>query len=197
MRENEFNLFTYENWRDVARYEGLYQVSSWGRVRSLDRWIWNVPNQAYSLRKGKILKPRLNIWGYQQVQLSKDGKKKHYQVHRLVAQAFIPNPLQLSQVNHINECKDDNSACNLEWCNCRYNINFGSRTERASKALKGKPNIALSKRVAQIDANTNEIIRIWDSTAECQRNGYDGSHISNCCLGKRKTHHGYKWQYVD
>lgn len=184
-----------ETWADIDGYEKLYQVSTLGRVRSLDRLVRN--GNGYRLRKGRILKPQLNGSGYQQVHLSKDGNAKNYQVHQLVAQAFIPNPLQLPQVNHINENKVDNRVENLEWCDRSYNCNFGTRNVRLAKALKGKPNIALSKRVAQINPQTNEVIKIWSSTAECQRHGYNQGHIAECCQGKRKTHHSYKWKYID
>lgn len=193
---DEINLFNYENWRDIAGYEGLYQVSSWGRVRSLDRMVIAAYG-SMKLQKGRLLKLGFDKDGYQQVNLWKNGKKKTHTVHRLVAQAFIPNPQNFKEVNHRDEDKTNNRVENLEWCTSVYNHNYGTRNERISKALKGKPNIASSKRVAQIDAKTNEVKKIWSSTQECQRNGFDSGHISACCRGERKTHKSFKWRYVE
>lgn len=191
-----------EIWRDIDGYEGLYQVSNLGRVRSLDKGE-KLPN-GYRIRKGKILKPGLNRYGYQFVYLYKDGKAKMHTVHKLVAQAFISNPQHFKEINHIDEVKTDNRASNLEWCDRSYNINFGSRNERISKAKKGKPNIgvkiALSKRVAQIDKNSNEVIKIWNSMQECQRHGFSQGNISQCCRNcyyGSNIYKGYKWQYVE
>lgn len=184
-----------ENWKDIDGYEGLYQVSTLGRVRSLDRLVWNEHNKDYNLCKGRILKIILDKDGYQLVHLYKVGKGKMHKVHRIVAQSFIPNPNNLPQVNHINECKTDNMVENLEWCDCRYNINFGTRNK---KAAKSNTNGIRSKRVAQINPQTNEIIRIWQSTHECGRNGFSQGSVAACCRGERyKTHHGYRWQYVE
>lgn len=110
-----------ETWRDVENYEGHYQVSDKGRVRNV--------------MTGKILKALLNK-GYLQVTLYKKGEGKQYLVHRLVAQAFVfnPNPQEYDQVNHKSENKTDNCSENLEWCDRKYNINYGTRKERAGKS---------------------------------------------------------------
>lgn len=188
-----------ETWENIKDFEGLYQVSNLGRVRSLDRWT-NSKCGSMQLKKGRILKQGLNKCGYQLVHLCKDGKGKTYTVHRLVADAFIPNPQNLKEINHIDEDKTNNRVCNLEWCDRSYNINFGTLKERISKSLKGKPNIALSKRVAQIDKDTDEIIKIWPSTMECDRNGFYSGVISQCCRNcyyGSNIYKGFKWQYVN
>ena len=105
-----------EVWKDVKDYEGLYQISDKGRVKSL--WFG----------KEKILKPGRDTCGYLQVNLSKNGEKKTYQVHRLVAKSFLPNPDNLSEVNHKDENKENNIVENLEFCDRKYNINYGTRT---------------------------------------------------------------------
>lgn len=112
-----------EEWRPVVGYEGLYEVSSYGRVRSLDRYC-------YRLQKGKVLSPAKDRYGYLTVTLNCNGKSKTIKIHRLVAQAFLPNPDNLPQVNHKDENKINNIVYNLEWCDAKYNNNFGTRQER-------------------------------------------------------------------
>ena len=103
-----------EYWSDILNYEGYYQVSNHGNVRSLDRIITQ-QNGRKQLVEGRVLKPYLTNKGYFKVHLSRDGKRKSRSIHRLVAIAFLPNPFQKPQVNHINGCKTNNNLCNLEW----------------------------------------------------------------------------------
>lgn len=168
-----------EIWKDIKGYEGLYQVSNLGNIKSLN----------YN-RKGisKILKQGLEKGGYLRISLSKNKKSKTKAVHRLVAEAFIPNPDNLPQVNHKNEDKTDNNVNNLEWCNVSYNINYGTRTERCGKSS--------NKVVLQFDSENN-LIKKWKSTMEASRNGFSSGHISDCCNGKSKTHKGFIWRYED
>lgn len=163
-----------EIWKPVLGYKGLYEVSNWGRVKSI------------RFGKERILKPDIVGRGYFQVDLWKNGKVKRYYVHRLVAEAFIPNYNNLPCVNHKDENKQNNNVINLEWCSAKYNINFGTRTERVSKKL--------SKTVLQYDLEGN-LIREWASANECGRNGFNQSHITDCCKGKRKTHKGFIFKY--
>ena len=118
-----------EMWKDIPGYEGLYQVSNLGEVRGLKHKGSN---------KVKTLKQATNKRGYKRVNLSKNGKKKNYLVHRLVAMTFIPNPDNLPQVNHKDENPSNNNVNNLEWCTSKYNINYGTRNERTSGSHKGK-----------------------------------------------------------
>ena len=119
-----------EIWRPIEGYEGLYEVSSYGRVRSLDRYIKN-GHSSYRLHKGKVISLLKGEYGYIQVNLYYNGKNYKKYVHRLVAQAFIPNPNNLPQVNHLDEDKTNNRVENLEWCDAKYNINYGSRKDKA------------------------------------------------------------------
>ena len=116
---------TEEIWRPVVGYEGLYEVSNTGRVRSLDRYV-----RRNYFKKGRILKLN-DRRGYLFVELCLNNKTKNFSVHRLVAQAFIPNPDNLPQVNHIDEDKLNNRVENLEWCDSKYNSNYGTRKDRA------------------------------------------------------------------
>jgi hypothetical protein len=118
-----------EVWKEIEGFEGLYEVSTEGRVRGIDRYVKS-SNGGLNLWKGKELKQCLRN-GYKAVHLCKDGKHKSYYVHRLVAIAFIDNPDNLPQINHKNENRTDNRIENLEWCSAFYNINYGDRTEKA------------------------------------------------------------------
>ena len=179
-----------EIWKDIKDYEGLYQVSNLSRVRSLERW--EMLKNGYSRsRKGRILKTHIDKYGYERVMLYKDGKQKLKQVHRLVAEAFIPNPDNLPCVNHKDENPLNNVVSNLEWCTYKYNINYGTAIERRSeKMTNGK----LSKKVFQYDLEGN-FIREWESVHEAGRNGFNQAHIIDCCKGKYKQHKGFIWTY--
>ena len=170
-----------EYWKPVVGYEGHYQVSNWGRVKSFDRWVKS-RNGSVRFCKGRILKPVTNDRGYLCVELWKNNKRKSCKVHRLVAEAFIPNPYNLPMINHRDEDKTNNRVENLEWCDAKYNSNYGTRNER------------LSKSVLQYDLEGN-FIKEWKSTAECGRNGYNYGNVAACCLGKQKTHKGFIWKY--
>ena len=161
-----------EIWKPIEGYPD-YEVSSMGRVKSL------------KYGKEKILKNCKDGKGYLYVNLCKEGKPKNYFIHRLVAQAFLPNPNNLPQVNHRNENKTDNRVENLEYCDSKYNINFGTRTEKTQKPI------------LQFTKN-GDFIKKWNSATQIQRElGFNNSHISNCCKGKRKTCGGFIWGYAD
>lgn len=123
-----------EIWRPIEGYEGLYEVSNTGRVRSVDRYI-KTCYEAYKLQKGKILNPGKNTNGYLQVVLHCNGKCKTINVHKLVAQAFLPNPDNLPMINHKDEDKTNNNVTNLERCDAKYNINYGTRNIRRRDTL--------------------------------------------------------------
>ena len=175
-----------EIWKDITGYEGLYQVSNLGNVKSLN---YNKTG------KEKILKGGKGKDGYLQVVLCKEDKRKTHTIHRLVATAFIDNPNNLPQVNHIDENNTNNCVDNLEWCNCKYNINYGTRNKRVSKAQENRKDI--SKLILQFTKD-GDFVRRWNSVREVERElGIYHSNISNCCKGKYKTAGGYKWGYAD
>ena len=118
-----------EEWKSIPGYEGLYEVSSYGRVRSLDRY-----DRRNCFRKGRILKQNNDGRGYMSIELCLNSKIKRYLVHRLVAQAFIPNPDNLPEVNHKDENPENNSVTNIEWCNRSYNINYGTRKDKVRES---------------------------------------------------------------
>ena len=153
-----------EIWKDYKDYEGLYQASNLGRMRSLDRWVSK--NGSMQFIKGRILKLRTDKCGYLHVVLSKNNKVKAYLVHRIIAETFLPNTDNLPQVNHKDENKLNNVVSNLEWCTHEYNVNYGTRNERMSKNLTN--NIYTSREVDVYDLDMN-FIETLPSLAECAR----------------------------
>ena len=166
-----------EQWKDIKDLEGLYQVSNWGNVMSLN---YN------GTGKPRLMKTVKNKYGYLVVKLFKDRKPKMFRVNRLVAETFIPNPDNLPQVNHIDENKENNRVDNLEWCTPKENSNHGTRNERRVKTQ--------SKPVLQLTL-TGDLIKEWSSVAECGRNGFNHGNVCQCCNGKRKTHKGFRFMY--
>ena len=120
--------------------------------------------------------------GYYSVVLSKNGILKIFKVHRLVAQAFIPNPNNYKEVNHKDENKANNVVTNLEWCDRKYNQNYGTRTEKCSK------------KVYQYTLD-GKFVKEWKSTAECGRNGYNHCNVAACCRGELKKYKDFIWKY--
>ena len=181
-----------EIWRDIKDYEGLFQVSNWGRFKNL-----NYRNTG----KQRFMNPSKDTNGYLKVGLSKNRKYKTCLVHRLVAETFLPNPDNKPCINHkiegdkgktlnmviFNEDGSiDEKRTTIEWVTYEENNNYGTRNERAAKAK--------SKRVLQLSL-TGELIREWESTRECERNGFDHGAVAKCCNGKLPHYKGYIWKY--
>ena len=157
--------------KDIKGYEGLYAVTSCGKV--------------WSYRRKKFLTPA-NLNGYLRVCLYKDRQEKWCMIHRLVADAYIPNPENLPQINHKDENKANNCLQNLEWCDSKYNINYGTRNEKASNSLK-IPILQYS-----LDG---EFIREWSSATDV---GIEvQSNICACLNGRQKTAYNYIWKYKE
>ena len=180
-----------EEWKDIKGFEGYYQVSNLGRVRSLDREIYHSYNKTISHYKGSIMKLSKRRKGYLGLVLMKGNKQKSFLVHRLVAEAFIPNPNNYDQVNHIDENKTNNQVDNLEWCNCKYNVNYGSCIERMKAT---RTNNTHNQRPVKC-VETGEIFK--NSRDAERKTGYKSRSIRAVCNGEYKTLHGLHWIFLD
>lgn len=170
-----------EIWKDIKNYEGHYQISSIGRVRNII--------------SGKLKTLFKHICGYEKVTLYNNGKGKKYYIHRLVAEAFIPNPDNLPFVNHKDENKTNNCIDNLEWCTNEYNLNYGTRNNRISKKQINDAN--KSKVVLQYTLD-GMLLYKWPSTHEIERQlGYVSNYIGDCCNGKYKKAYNFIWKYSE
>ena len=167
-----------EIWKDVEGFEGLYKVSSFGRIKSI--------------RKNKFLSP-YSVGNYLAVKLYDNYRIKVYLVHRLVALHFIPNPTNLPEINHKDEDKHNNYLYNLEWCDRVYNCNYGTGKIR----LGIKSSFNKRKPVEQLTME-GEVVQIFNSAQEAGQclNKYP-SHISSCCHNKRTSAFGFKWRFTD
>lgn len=195
---------------DVKGYEGLYGVTKDGKV--------------YSYISNKFLKPGVERGGYLCVILCKNGKKKHYKVHRLVAMTYIENPNNYPHINHKDEDKTNNNVSNLEWCTAKYNNNYGTKLKRQAKSLTGYKHTEETKRkmsesrrgeknccYGRIGKNNPkygkgkkiqciETGQIFDCIADASEyitNDRKKTSIGNCCKGKTKTAYGYHWKYIN
>lgn len=169
-----------EVWKPILNYEN-YLISNYGRIKSL-------PKKTHT-KEEVILKTRIGKCGYEIITFSgANHLTKTFKIHRLVATAFIPNPNNLPCVNHKDENKLNNNVDNLEWCDYKYNNNYGSARERA--VLKK------SKNIIQKDLNGN-IIKEWLNAMEIKRAlNFDNSTIHKCCKGKIKKYKNYIWEYI-
>lgn len=195
-----------EIYKDIEGYEGLYQVSNKGNVKSF------VNNNGVS--REKVLKPAIRN-GYKKVDLCKNKTKKTYSIHRLVAQAFIENPNNYPCINHKDECKTNNVVENLEWCTHKYNTNYGSANARRAKAISKAltNNQKHSKAVSKALTNNPKIskavgafkdgklVMTFPSTREAERNGFKQSAVGACCRNcfnrpGNNVYKGYEWRYL-
>ena len=181
-----------EEWRPIAGYEGIYEVSNMGRIKSLDRVISQTNRygtQTDHVYKGKILKESVGNNGYLHIDLHKDGKTKRVLIHRLVASHFLEKQDGADVINHLDCNKENNSVPNLEWCTQSHNIKYAYE-----QGTKTPPHM---QKVAQYGEN-GSLIRIWDSIAEASRElGLKASNIGKVCRGQRHQTGGYKWQYIE
>jgi hypothetical protein len=174
-----------EIWKDVIGFEGSYQVSNMGNIKSLEREIKHFRGGLMTLKE-RILNPCANSKGYSIAILSKENKRHVKSMHRLVASAFIHNHENKITVNHKNGIKNDNRLINLEWATVSENVKH---------AYDSKLKYPYQKKISQFTLD-GQYIKSFDSIIQVQRElGINGSHISSVCKGKRKTTGGYIWKY--
>lgn len=178
-----------EIWKDIKGYEGIYQISNTGKVISLDRIIYTKDNRQY-FYKGGLKEYTEDKDGYLRVGLNKENKQKTVGVHRLVAEAFIPNPDNLPEVNHKDENKKNNCVDNLQWVEQIDNIQYGTRAQRMAQTQKNNP--ARSYKVLCVETGIE-----YPSMAEAGRQlGINKGNIANTIAGRQKMAGGYHWKKI-
>lgn len=183
-----------EEWRDIPGFEGLYQASTEGRIRSVERWIERADGYRNHIMP-RIMKVQKNSNNdYLLVNLHKDKKLNKCLVHRLIALTFIPNPNNLPQVNHKDENPQNAKASNLEWCDCDYNVRYGTARQRHSEHIKNRPD--MSKPVEQYSKD-GVYITTYPSSVEAERQtGIWHQSIWQVMNGRGKTAGGFIWRYA-
>lgn len=185
-----------EVWKDIPEYEGLYQASNYGRVKSIERVVLDGRGRELK-RKSVILSSAINTAGYKTVVLYKDFKKHSIRVHQLIARTFIPNPDNLSCINHKDENKLNNHVDNLEWCSYSYNTIYNNAMRRRLDTRNINNSHGKERKVYQYDLQGN-LLKEWDSLSSISKElGYSFGNIAKCCNGGKYRHtaYGYKWFY--
>lgn len=164
-----------EIWKAIKGFEKCYEVSNFGRIKSLEREIKTKDGRSY-IRKEKILSSPVANTGYARVALFNGGKVREADVHRLVAETFLDNPNGYKYVNHLDENKTNNNVSNLEWCTNRHNAIYSN-----------------GKKVKRI--NDKGEVKLYESISSTSDDGFNSSHVGECCNKKRKSHKGYRWEF--
>ena len=174
--KKEFHAQGAECWFDVKGYEGIYEVSTLGNVR-----------RTYANGKTKILKPQMMRTGYVYVGLCKDGVARMTQVHRIVAEALLPNRFGYKFINHLDEDKTNNAVWNLEWCSLHRNLHYGTRNARIAESHTGVRRVSVMKEVHELDGN-GRVIGCWMSLTDCARE----MGVKPACIAT-VIHRGGRW----
>ena len=191
-----------EVWKDIVGYEGFYQISNIGRVRSLDRII-KYRDGRVNHTKGRIIKPFINTTGYKTVLLIKERSKKHKLIHRLIAEMFIPNPYNKPCIDHINRVRTDNRIQNLRWVTHKENMNNELTKKHLRVAHRGRKATEETKmKLREINTRNKRVLCVetgivYISTMEAGRQTQIcPSSIVECCNGKRKSAGKFHWRYL-
>ena len=185
-----------EEWKDINGFEGYYQISNLGRVKSLPRVVRNF------ITKEKILKNHENSQGYYRVELKVKGLERQCFVHRLVAEHFINKPKGCDVVNHLDCNPHNNCIDNLEWTTLKGNVEYmkklgrNKRTEQWIKHLKKGLREKIAKKVIGTKIDGNQTL-IYETVNDVAIDGFQPSCVSNCCNNKRKTHKGFTWRFAN
>lgn len=171
-----------EFWKPIYGYEGLYEVSNFGRVKSV------------KFKKSRLKTLYKNEKGYLYTYLYKNGVREKLRIHRLVALAFIPNPENKPTVNHIDEDKSNNKVSNLEWATYKEQMQAGTVKQRISETQKGHHRTPFKP----VAAYKNDVLfAVYESLISTQKDGFKYSAVSRCCIGERQTHHGLRWSFIN
>lgn len=180
-----------EEWKDIKKFEGLYQISNFGRVKSLDRKIYQKNKNGkfqYVTYRGRILKVQKQKNGYLTIDLHRDNKFERKLIHKLVAEMFISNPNNYKYINHKDSNIQNNKVNNLEWCTQSYNIKYAY-----DLGNKIPPNMRAIKQIKD-----GKIVNIFKSISLAERQtNIKGANISKCCRNIRKNAGGYQWEYIE
>ena len=177
-----------EIWKPIIETDGKYEISNFGNIRGVDRYA-RVCGNGYRFIKGRTVKPNKCTNGYLMFNASMGNTTKHFLIHRLVAQYFIPNPNGYPEVNHKDENPQNNHVNNLEWCTPKYNCNYGTRNQRCMEKV-------IKKAVRQLTLN-GEFIAEYPMINEAMRvTGVNSSQIIRVCKGQNVIAGGYKWEYA-
>lgn len=188
-----------EIWKDLLGYENIYKISNIGRVKRLSYTrirIHRNGKKCIDKFEDMFIKPVVSVRGYFVLGLYKNGKTKTVYLHRLIAIHFIPNPENKPQVNHINGIKTDNRVENLEWCTNKENVIHSYSVLKNEAGMKGKFNIARSKRVQQFDLSGILITEFLSAKEASRLLNINHESICCCARGKTKTSSGYIWKYI-
>lgn len=179
-----------EEWKNVVGFEGKYMVSNMGRVKAVERDVLT-PHGGIKHIPEHILTLQLDVYGYYRINLmTKNNTRKKCAVHRLVAEAFIPNPKNYPIINHKDEIRTNNKASNLEWCTYQYNNTYGTVLERRSKTV--------SRKIEMIDMKNGKILKTFNSAKEAAVSvGVHRTAILEVCRSKKHTAGGYVWRFAD
>lgn len=176
-----------EEWKDIEGYEGLYQVSNMGRVKSIKIYVSRKRKDTHRIKE-IILRTWLNR-GYVYLKLSKNSILKSLKVHRLVAEAFIQNPMNFPDVNHKDENKENNNVSNLEWCTKLYNQKYGTAMQRSKETIR------LNGRSVLAYNQNGVLVKRYQCTKDLEYDGFDRRAVNRVCKGKNKIHKGFIFKY--
>ena len=198
-----------EEWRNVVGYEGYYMVSNMGRIATLSHTVDfisiydGVEVKKTFKAKQCLRKLHQGKHGYMECTLRDSKRTKLMKVHRIVAEAFIPNPQSLPSVNHKDEDKTNNKVENLEWCTCLYNANYGTRNKRLKTSLSNAHKNGLYENTYKVGRKPIVGISLFDGatikferSADLHEQGFERHLVSKCCRNLRKDYKGYKWMFL-
>lgn len=192
-----------EIWKPIKGYEGYYEASNLGNIRSVDRVILSTANILHTehkqLRRGRVLKQGNGRKGYKIVVLQRDGQKRTMYTHRIIAMTFVENPYNKPCIDHINGVCTDNRAENLRWCTQKENINNPNTVYKNLDTLKQNAlTNCKAKTILQLDKDSLEVIQeILPKSSYFKDMGYVRAYITSACRNRNKNAYGYKWAFKD